>query len=302
MSHEGPNNSNKMKDSDWKMAVEAVPDNLYSRLGINPNSSAQEIREKFTEAAREYHPEAQGGGDEAKFKRISEAYNALKTPEAKQKYNAELFGQVIAASMRPKPGESTSAQAGETQDQNTESKGSSQRYEHVDMNSEDWKRRRSEYEERVRAARQREQDEGQRDAESVKPQIDEVRKRLREDSVGSSDESSQTQLRDSIARRESEFRLELGRQAHPPAHDENARKLWRDENVRIHTSLQDDVAQMRASAYGRNKDQKVSHAESQPGQSKAWPEQDAHDGIVREDLANRDRIIREDQAKRPQNL
>jgi molecular chaperone DnaJ len=57
----------------------------YEVLGISKNASADEIKKAFRKAAVEHHPDR--GGDEAKFKEINEAYEVLKDPSKKQRYD-----------------------------------------------------------------------------------------------------------------------------------------------------------------------------------------------------------------------
>lgn len=57
----------------------------YEVLGISKDASADEIKKAFRKAAIEHHPDR--GGDEAKFKEINEAYEVLKDPAKKQRYD-----------------------------------------------------------------------------------------------------------------------------------------------------------------------------------------------------------------------
>ena len=78
------------------------PDNFYDRLGVSQNATEEDIKTAFRNLAKEHHPEAQDGGNVEKFKRISEAYNALKTPEARANYDARSTRQT---SPQPPPPE-----------------------------------------------------------------------------------------------------------------------------------------------------------------------------------------------------
>ncbi|MBC7708242.1 molecular chaperone DnaJ [Polaromonas sp.] len=57
----------------------------YELLGLSKGASADEIKKGFRKAAIEHHPDR--GGDEAKFKEINEAYEVLKDPSKKQRYD-----------------------------------------------------------------------------------------------------------------------------------------------------------------------------------------------------------------------
>lgn len=57
----------------------------YEVLGVNKDASADEIKKAFRRAAVEHHPDR--GGDEAKFKEVNEAYEVLKDPGKKQRYD-----------------------------------------------------------------------------------------------------------------------------------------------------------------------------------------------------------------------
>ncbi|MGF7229497.1 MAG: molecular chaperone DnaJ [Candidatus Saccharibacteria bacterium] len=58
----------------------------YEALGIPKGASADEIKKAFRKAAIQYHPDKQGG-DEEKFKEVNEAYEVLKDPSKRQRYD-----------------------------------------------------------------------------------------------------------------------------------------------------------------------------------------------------------------------
>lgn len=58
----------------------------YEVLGINKSASQDEIKKAYRKAAVQYHPDKEGG-DEAKFKEASEAYEVLSNAEKKQRYD-----------------------------------------------------------------------------------------------------------------------------------------------------------------------------------------------------------------------
>lgn len=57
----------------------------YDVLGVKKDASADEIKKAFRRAAIDHHPDR--GGDEAKFKEVNEAYEVLKDPAKKQRYD-----------------------------------------------------------------------------------------------------------------------------------------------------------------------------------------------------------------------
>lgn len=57
----------------------------YSVLGVNKNSSQEEIKKAYRKLASQYHPDK--GGDKEKFQQIQEAYSVLSDIEKRQQYD-----------------------------------------------------------------------------------------------------------------------------------------------------------------------------------------------------------------------
>lgn len=56
----------------------------YSVLGVPRNASQEEVKKAYKKLAMKHHPDR--GGDEAKFKEISEAYERIVNPQANQDF------------------------------------------------------------------------------------------------------------------------------------------------------------------------------------------------------------------------
>jgi molecular chaperone DnaJ len=63
----------------------ATKRDYYEILGVGKGASADEIKKAFRRAATQHHPDR--GGDEAKFKELNEAYEVLKDPSKRQRYD-----------------------------------------------------------------------------------------------------------------------------------------------------------------------------------------------------------------------
>lgn len=61
----------------------------YKILGVPRTATAEELQKSYRNLARQYHPDMnKEKGAEEKFKKISEAYEVLKNPESRKKYDA----------------------------------------------------------------------------------------------------------------------------------------------------------------------------------------------------------------------
>jgi molecular chaperone DnaJ len=58
----------------------------YEVLGVSKDASADEVKKAFRRLAVQHHPDKEGG-DETKFKEINEAYEVLKDPSKRQRYD-----------------------------------------------------------------------------------------------------------------------------------------------------------------------------------------------------------------------
>ena len=68
----------------------------YDVLGVKRDASADDIKKSFRKLAQKYHPDA--GGDEQKFKEVSEAYETLSNPDKRKEYDQLLmFGGIPGA-------------------------------------------------------------------------------------------------------------------------------------------------------------------------------------------------------------
>lgn len=70
------------------------PPDYYAILGVSPDAEPSEIIHAYRRLARRYHPDAGAEGDRARFSEISHAYEVLRDPTARARYDARR-GPVI---------------------------------------------------------------------------------------------------------------------------------------------------------------------------------------------------------------
>jgi molecular chaperone DnaJ len=70
----------------------------YQTLGVEKKATTEDIKKAFRKLAHKYHPD-KGGGDEAKFKEITEAYSVLGDDKKRREY--DTYGQSFAGASGP---------------------------------------------------------------------------------------------------------------------------------------------------------------------------------------------------------
>ena len=66
-----------------------MSDDLYSVLGVSRGASQDEIKKAYRKLSRENHPDVKPNDEAAalKFKQVQAAYEVLRDPEKRQKYD-----------------------------------------------------------------------------------------------------------------------------------------------------------------------------------------------------------------------
>lgn len=76
----------------WCIVSLSMAKNHYETLGVDKKASKEEVKKAFRKLAQKYHPDK--GGDEAKFKEITEAYSVLSDDSKRREYDS--YGQTFA--------------------------------------------------------------------------------------------------------------------------------------------------------------------------------------------------------------
>jgi molecular chaperone DnaJ len=64
----------------------------YDVLGVSADAGADEIKRAYRQLARRYHPDISGDDRAAPFLELARAYEVLRDPERRRKYDAGLLG------------------------------------------------------------------------------------------------------------------------------------------------------------------------------------------------------------------
>ena len=81
------------KKHDVPTQVQTKKPNYYNILNVKPNATQSQIRKMFKRLSLAYHPDAKedtGVDGDRKFRLIIEAYEILKDPDKRKKYDEEI--------------------------------------------------------------------------------------------------------------------------------------------------------------------------------------------------------------------
>jgi curved DNA-binding protein CbpA len=83
----------------------------YETIGVPATASADEIKKRFRELARQLHPDINPGNKavEVRFREINEAYQVIGDADKRRAYDAELALKARAMQRQAKPGATTTA-------------------------------------------------------------------------------------------------------------------------------------------------------------------------------------------------
>ena len=88
----------------------------YEVLGVDRNSTEEEIKRAFRKLARKYHPDLHTGREkneaEEKFKELNEAYEVLRDPEKRKRYDQLGANWKTGQDFQPPPGWETRSDYG----------------------------------------------------------------------------------------------------------------------------------------------------------------------------------------------
>lgn len=89
------------------------PRGYYEILGVRRTASAEEIRAAFRQRAKQYHPDRGGSAeDEARFRHLREAFETLRDPQRRLRYDNEALAsgpRAGNAGRRPRSGQAAAA-------------------------------------------------------------------------------------------------------------------------------------------------------------------------------------------------
>lgn len=77
----------------------------YKTLGVKRDASQAEIQRAYRKLARKYHPDMNKDADASeKFKQVGEAYEVLKDPQKRKRYDTLGADWKAGQQFRPPPG------------------------------------------------------------------------------------------------------------------------------------------------------------------------------------------------------